>query len=78
VSEELKITKERVLAAASKCTDAREVLKELFPEAFEDKWFDLPLILSQNENYQFNPNCWYRFKYDQELNEIIYKEIKNE
>jgi len=35
---ELKITKERVLAAASKCGEAKTVLKELFPEAFEPKW----------------------------------------
>ena len=31
---ELKVTKERVVAAAAKCGDAARVLKELFPEAF--------------------------------------------
>jgi hypothetical protein len=31
---ELKVTKERVLAAAGKCGQAKEVLKSLFPEAF--------------------------------------------
>ena len=31
---ELKVTKERVIAAAAKCGDAANVLKELFPEAF--------------------------------------------
>lgn len=31
---ELKVTKERVLAAAAKCSDASRILKELFPEAF--------------------------------------------
>ena len=31
---ELKVTKEKVLAAASKCTTAKQVLQELFPEAF--------------------------------------------
>ena len=32
---ELKVTKERVLEAASKCEDVKRVLKVLFPEAFE-------------------------------------------
>lgn len=42
MSTELKITKERVLEAASKCEDARRTLKTLFPEVFEnDKYFDL-------------------------------------
>jgi hypothetical protein len=31
---ELKVTKEKVLEAASKCSTAREVLKTLFPQAF--------------------------------------------
>jgi hypothetical protein len=31
---DLKVTKERVVAAAAKCGDAARVLKELFPEAF--------------------------------------------
>lgn len=33
---ELKTTKERILEAASKCSNAKEVLKTLFPEAFDD------------------------------------------
>lgn len=33
---ELKITKEKVLAAAAKCSTAKETLKTLFPEAFDD------------------------------------------
>lgn len=39
---ELKITKEKVLEAASKCSTAKETLKVLFPEAFvvdeDSKW----------------------------------------
>jgi hypothetical protein len=31
---DLKVTKERVVAAAAKCGDAARVLKELFPDAF--------------------------------------------
>jgi hypothetical protein len=39
---ELKITKEKVLEAASKCETAKETLKTLFPEVFkDDKYFDL-------------------------------------
>lgn len=36
MSDELKITKQRVLAAAERCSDAKNVLKELFPEVFEN------------------------------------------
>jgi len=39
---ELKITPDKVLSAAKKCPQAKEVLKEMFPEVFEeDKYFDL-------------------------------------
>lgn len=39
---ELTITKEKVIEAASKCSQAKEILKTLFPEVFEeDKYFDL-------------------------------------
>lgn len=40
MSTELKITKERVLKAAEKCSTAKDTLKELFPEAFEAEPFD--------------------------------------
>jgi hypothetical protein len=33
--ETLQVRKERVLAAAAKCGDAKRILGELFPEAFE-------------------------------------------
>lgn len=33
---ELKITKEKVLEAAEKCSEAKKVLEALFPEAFDD------------------------------------------
>lgn len=37
--EELKITKERVIAAAKKCHAAEQVLTELFPEVFRKPQF---------------------------------------
>ena len=38
----LEITKEKVLEAAEKCSQAKETLKTLFPEVFEDdNYFDL-------------------------------------
>ena len=33
---ELKITKEKVLEAATKCSEAKKVLETLFPEAFDE------------------------------------------
>lgn len=40
-SKELEITKDKVLKASEKCPQAKEVLKELFSEAFEEKWRDI-------------------------------------
>jgi hypothetical protein len=42
MSEELKITKERVLEAAKECPTSQAVMKKLFPEVFEeDRLFDM-------------------------------------
>jgi len=35
---ELKVTKEKVLEAAKECSEARRVLKTLFPEVFKERW----------------------------------------
>lgn len=35
--KELKITKEKILEAANKCNTSKEILKTLFPEAFEEE-----------------------------------------
>jgi len=37
----LKITKEKVLEAAEKCSEAKKVLETLSPEIFDNKHFDL-------------------------------------
>ena len=37
-SKELKISKEAVLEASKTCPDAKEVLKALFPDVFEEKF----------------------------------------
>ena len=76
MSERLEITKERVLAAASKCKDAEVVLKELFPEAFEDKWEPYLLVqegytvdTTPDEDatscFMFEPG--YRYRFDSNL-----------
>lgn len=54
MNNDLKISKERVLEAASKCSTAKETLKTLFPEAFEEKskYFDLN-HLRKHENMIF-------------------------
>lgn len=38
--EELKVTKEKVLEAAKVSKEGKEVLEKLFPEAFEEEYFD--------------------------------------
>jgi hypothetical protein len=42
--EELKVTKEKVLKASENCPQAKEVLKELFPEAFEPIYRDFDIF----------------------------------
>lgn len=41
MEKEFKITKEKILAMASECSEAKAVLKKGFPEAFEDEWTDI-------------------------------------
>lgn len=57
-SLELKITKEKVLAGAEKCPQAKQVLKEMFPEVFkDDKYLDLSkLVLATNKWSKDNCN----------------------
>lgn len=47
MNNELKISKERVLEAASKCSTAKQTLETLFPEVFEEesKYFDLTALI---------------------------------
>lgn len=48
--EELKISREKVIEAAGKCSTAKEILKTLFPEVFESK-FDKHKIYAITDNY---------------------------
>jgi len=68
--EELKITKERVLAAAGTCPTARKALEELFPEAFEKHepstafterggLEELAKLINNGENLPFG-NVWFK------------------
>ena len=43
MSKELKITKEKILEASKQCEQAMEVLRAMFPEAFEgeERWVDI-------------------------------------
>ncbi len=41
MEEILKVTKERVLAAAKECPTADQTLRKLFPEAFLNEWRDV-------------------------------------
>ena len=48
----LEITKEKVIEAASKCSQAKETLKTLFPDVFEDdKYFDLSDVKIGSNNF---------------------------
>ena len=65
--KEYKITKERLEAMAKKCPEAKEVLKEGFPEAFmEEKWEDITGSLRIKVSYDHpegfifsNNNIWF-------------------
>jgi len=69
MNNDLKISKERVLEAASKCSTAKETLKTLFPEAFkeENKYFELSHFrkykntifgLEESKRAGFKDNCF--------------------
>ena len=50
--EDLKITKDRILDAAANCPIAKETLKRIFPEVFEDdKYFDLKKLSPCNDRF---------------------------
>lgn len=50
---ELKITKEKVLDAASKCSTAKAILEVLFPEAFQDKFNSNKIYAMQGSSSKF-------------------------
>lgn len=52
MNNDLKISKERILEAASKCSTAKETLKTLFPEVFkeENKYFELRHLRTDGSN----------------------------
>lgn len=53
---ELKITKEKVLEAAAKCSTAKATLQTLFPEVFkEEKYFDLTKL--SKTHFLDNDDC---------------------
>jgi hypothetical protein len=80
--EELKVTKEKVLKASKNCPQAKEVLKELFPEVFEEQFKDFDICKSGNDlrlawNGRFYSSCGEdRASYD-EANFLNYKFIGN-
>jgi len=49
MSKEFKITKEKVLAMAEECEEAKAVLKKGFPEVFEEEWIDV------TSDFEFHP-----------------------
>lgn len=54
--DELKITKEKVLEAAAKCSTAKATLQTLFPEVFkEEKYFDLTKL--SKTHFLDNDDC---------------------
>lgn len=56
---ELKITKEKVLEAASKCSTAKATLETLFPECFvDDKYVDLMKWAKNSEGWEFGSSCY--------------------
>jgi len=56
--EELKITKEKVLEASERCGTAKEVLKTLFPEVFEEETIE-PSYLGVYETENHNTAIYF-------------------
>lgn len=62
-------TKEQVLEAAKTSTEAKEALQKLFPEVFEDKYFDL----SGFKDFKFSDNFFIERRVDMEYkNKSLY------
>ena len=67
MSEELTITKERVLEAAGKCPEATEVLKAIFPSVFEKDYccdvfkdaFKVGDIKKCGKDFSFGRDGWF-------------------
>ena len=68
----LEITQEKVLEAAEKCSEAKEVLKTLFPEAFEkeDEFVDITDKVFVQKGNRFN-NIYLSTRYG-ESPQILY------
>ena len=60
-SNKLEITKDKVLRASKKCPQAKEVLKELFSEAFEDEWKDITGMVEPEIIYAAGNKPYLRF-----------------
>ena len=72
---ELKINKERVLSAAAKCPTASNVLKELFPEAFEKKDFKcIKTFKDACEDLKIHQDDVYNDR--DSVDEMAYKKLK--
>ena len=41
--DKFKVTKEKILAMASECSEAKAVLERGFPEAFKEEWEEIPV-----------------------------------
>lgn len=73
---ELKIDKQRVLSAADKCSTVKEVLRELFPEAFKKTDFkSIKTFEDACESLDINPSDINFFAADS-LDETAYKKLK--
>ena len=70
MTENLTVTKEAILAAASKCPTAKDVLKTLFPDVFEqDTWVSQGFPLS-DQFYCFRLGYVYKFVPEPEYNTV--------
>lgn len=67
MSEELKITKDRVLKAAKCCEQTEHVLKDLFPELFAEK---KSMDLEKNTGYLFANELMKRKEINQSMKEF--------
>jgi hypothetical protein len=60
MSDELKVTKDRVLKTAESCGEAKRVLQQLFPEAFEtpfETFEGFPEYANRNNVYIARRGC---------------------
>ena len=63
MNKEFKVTKEKILAMAEGCPEAKTTLKKGFPEAFKDGWKKVTKEITMNYSWDISQEGGFCFNY---------------